>query len=55
MLGIVKKTVFDPEYERVANIGGYNRIARYYFHPGDYDSEVDGSGGENDNDNSDVE
>jgi hypothetical protein len=49
------KTVFDPEYERVANLEGYERIAHYYFCPGDYDSEVDGSGGESDDDNSDIE
>jgi hypothetical protein len=49
------RTVFDPEYECVANLDGYNRIVHYYFHPGDYDSKVDGSGGESDNDNSDVE
>jgi hypothetical protein len=49
------KSVFDPEYERVANLDGYDRIAQYYFRPGDYDSEVDESGGESDNDNSDVE
>jgi hypothetical protein len=49
------RTVFDPEYERIANLDGYDRIAHYYFRPGDYDSEVDGSGGESDNDNSDVE
>jgi hypothetical protein len=40
------KTVFEPEYERIANLKGYDRIARYYFRPGDYDSEVDGSGAE---------
>jgi hypothetical protein len=49
------RTVFDPEYERVANLDGYDRIEHYYFFPGDYDSEIDGSGGESDNDNSDVE
>jgi hypothetical protein len=49
------KTVFEPEYERVANLEGYNRIAQYYFHPGDIDSEVDGSGGDSNNDDSDVE
>jgi hypothetical protein len=49
------KTVFDPEYERVANLEGYDRIAQYYFCPGDYDSEVDGSGGESNDDDSDVE
>ncbi len=49
------KTVFNPEYERVANLDGYDRIAHLYFCPGDYDSEFDGSGGESDNDKSDVE
>jgi hypothetical protein len=49
------RTVFDPKYDRVANLDGYDRTAHYYFRPGDYDSEVDGSGGESDNDNSDVE
>jgi hypothetical protein len=49
------KTVFDPEYERVANLKGYNRITQYYFCPGDYDSEVDGSGGESNDDDSDIE
>ncbi len=49
------KTVFDPEYERVANLKGYDRIAHYYFRPGDYDSEVGGSEGKSDDDNSDTE
>jgi hypothetical protein len=50
------KTVFDPEYVRVKNLEGYNRIAQYYFRPGEYDSEVDGSGGDGDNNiNSDIE
>jgi hypothetical protein len=49
------KSVFDPEYERVANLEGYDRIAHYYFRPGDYDSEVNGSGGESDDDISDIE
>jgi hypothetical protein len=31
------RTVFDPEFERVANLNGYDRIAHYYFCPGDYD------------------
>jgi hypothetical protein len=47
--------VFEPEYVRVENLEGYNRIAQYYFCPGDYDSEVDGSAGDSDNDDSDVE
>jgi hypothetical protein len=49
------RTVFDPEYERVANLDDYDRVVHYYFHPGDYDSEVNGSRGESNNDNSDVE
>ena len=49
------RTVFDQEYERVANLDGYDRIAHYYFRPGDYNSEVDGSGGESNNDKNDVE
>ena len=37
-------TVFDPEYVRVLNLYGYDRIAQYYFRPGDYDSDDDGDG-----------
>jgi hypothetical protein len=41
---------------RVKNLEGFDRNAQYYFHPGEYDSEVDGSGGDSDNDvNSDIE
>ena len=29
-------TVFAPEYERVINIAGYDRIRQYYLQPGDY-------------------
>jgi hypothetical protein len=36
--------VFDPEYVCVQNLYGYNRIAQYYFRPGDYDSNDDGDG-----------
>ncbi len=36
------KSVFDREYARCENLHGYNRIAQYYFRPGDYDSDVDG-------------
>jgi hypothetical protein len=43
------KTVFDPEYVRMENLQGYNQIAQYYFCPGDYNSEVDGDGTDNDN------
>jgi hypothetical protein len=38
-------TVFDPEYVRIENLQGYDRISRYYFRPGDYVSEEeDGNG-----------
>jgi hypothetical protein len=50
------KSVFDPEYVRVENLEGYNKIAQYYFRPGEYNIEVDGSGGDSDdNVNSDIE
>ncbi len=50
------KSVFDPEYVRVKNLEGYDRILLYYFHPGEYDSEVDSSGGDIEDDvNSDIE
>ena len=44
-------TVFDPEYVRIQSLHGYDRIAHYYFCPGEYDSNEDngdnddGSGG----------
>jgi hypothetical protein len=38
------QTVFLPEYVWVENLQGYNQIAQYYFHPGDYVSKVDGDG-----------
>jgi hypothetical protein len=44
------KSVFDPKYVCIENLHGYNRIAQYYFHPGEYDSEVDGSGNGSDDD-----
>jgi hypothetical protein len=31
--------VFAPEYERVINIHGYDRIRRYYLEPGDYETD----------------
>ena len=31
--------VFAPEYERVINIHGYNRIPRYYLEPGNYETD----------------
>ena len=33
------KTVFDPEYEHVINLEGYDRISKYYLLPDDYDSD----------------
>jgi hypothetical protein len=45
------QTVFDPEYVRVENLEGYDRISQYYFRPGDYDSKVNGDGTDNDNEN----
>ena len=35
------KTVFDPEYVRIESLEGYDRIAQYYFQPGDYNTDVD--------------
>jgi hypothetical protein len=32
-------TVFAPEYKRVINIHGYDRICQYYLQPGDYDTD----------------
>jgi hypothetical protein len=47
------KTVFDSEYVRCENLYGYDRIAQYYFRPGDYDSKVDEAvDGANDSDES---
>jgi hypothetical protein len=37
-------SVFDLEYVCIENLHGYNQIAQYYYRPGEYDSEVDGSG-----------
>ncbi len=31
--------VFGPEYERVLNINGYDRIRQYYLQPGDYETD----------------
>jgi hypothetical protein len=45
------KMVFDPEYARIENLEGYDRIAQYYFRPGDYDCEIDGNGSETDDNN----
>ena len=32
-------TVFDPEYVRIQNLNGYDRIAQYYFRPGNYNTD----------------
>jgi hypothetical protein len=37
------KSVFDPKYARAENLVGYDRFARYYFQPGDCNSEKDGN------------
>jgi hypothetical protein len=34
-------TVFDPEYVRIQNLHGYDRVAQYYIRPGDYHSNDD--------------
>ena len=34
-------TVFDPEYVRIESLQGYDRIAQYYFRPGEYVSDED--------------
>ena len=34
-------TVFNPEYEQVINLDGYNRIRQYYLQPGDYETDDD--------------
>ena len=43
-------TVFDPEYVCVQSLQGYDRIAHYYFCPGEYDSGSGGSDNGSDND-----
>ncbi len=35
------RSVFDPEYERIQVLEGYDRISQYYFQPGDYNSSDD--------------
>jgi hypothetical protein len=49
------KTVFDPEYERSITLEGYDRIAQYYLHPGDYvtDDDDDDDGDDDDDPNDD--
>ncbi len=38
------QTVFDPKYVWCENLHGYDQIAQYYFHPGEYNSEIDEDG-----------
>ena len=42
------KTVFDPEYERIITLEGYDRISQYYFRPGDYVTDDEDSDEMND-------
>jgi hypothetical protein len=35
------KTVFDPEYQRIISIEGYDRIRKYYLQPEDFESDED--------------
>ena len=35
------KTVFDPEYEQIHALEGYDCIRQYYFQPGEYDTDND--------------
>ena len=43
------QTVFEPENVRVKNLQAYDPVDQYYFHPGDYDSKVDGANGNGSN------
>ena len=44
-------TVFDPEYVRIQNLNGYDRIAQYYFRPGDYNTDDKSDGDDNNTSN----
>ena len=46
------QTVFDPKYERSITLEGYNRIAQYYLHPGDYVTDEDSDDNNDDDDDS---
>jgi hypothetical protein len=37
-------TVFDSEYVHIHNLEGYDRIAQYYFRPGEYNSDDNDDG-----------
>ena len=43
-------TKFDSEYVRIQNLEGYDRIAQYYFRPGEYNSDDDGNSDGSDKD-----
>ena len=43
-------TVFDYEYVRIHNMEGYDRIAQYYFRPGEYNSDDNEDGNSNGSD-----
>ena len=47
------QTVFDSEYVHVQSLHGYDRIAQYYFRPGEYDSDDDNDDNSNSSDNDD--
>ena len=49
------KTVFDPEYERIITLEGFDRISQYYLHPGDYVTEDEDSDEDSGTDNSSNE
>jgi hypothetical protein len=40
---------------KIENLQGYDQIAQYYFRPGEYDSEVDGEGIDDEDGGSDEE
>jgi len=42
------RTVFDPEYERIINLEGYDRISHYYMCPEDFDSSNSSDSDESD-------
>jgi len=41
-------TVFNPEYEQVINLDGYDRIRQYYLQPGDYETDEEGDDDDDD-------
>ena len=45
--------MFDPEYERIQVLDGYDRISQYYLQLGDYITDDDESNNDDDGENSD--